>query len=74
MAQYTVQHRYSAYRDGIRFGPWDKGDTIDLSEADADWINRDSEGCVAPVKLAAAKTADPSPDRQHKGGRSRSGS
>jgi hypothetical protein len=76
VAFYVVQHRYSAYRDGRRFGPWEGGETVDLEEVDADWINRDSAGCVEPARPKAkaepAERQQPkAADRQHRGGSNR---
>lgn len=82
MAAYDVRHRYSAYRDGQQIGPWAEGDRIDLSEADAEWVNRDSPGCL----LAAGGVVEAAPEvggdgterqkpagrnRQHRGGANR---
>lgn len=43
---YEVQHRYAAFRDGRQLGPWVEGDRVELSPADAEWVNRDSPGCL----------------------------
>jgi hypothetical protein len=75
MAQYAVVHAYTAQRDGQRFGPWQAGDVIDLDPADADWVNRDSPGCLQPADAAPAEGAErqkpASRDRQHRGGQTR---
>lgn len=79
MPAYLVQHRYSSFRDGQRFGPWEGGETVELEEADADWVNRDSAGCLEAAKPKAK--AEPAParqqpktaDRQHRGGSNRGG-
>lgn len=78
MPLYVVQHRYSSYRDGQRFGPWEAGEKVDLRDEDAAWINRDSEGCVAPHKpepepepKTAARQQPAAKDRQHRGGSTR---
>lgn len=80
MAAYTVNHRYTAFRDGTRFGPYEPGTTVDLEPADAAWVNRDSPGCLtaadshfvgesgpemAPVDAPVSET------RPLKGGRNR---
>jgi hypothetical protein len=68
MAIYQVVHRYTARRDGETFGPWEAGDAIDLADADAEWVNRDSPGALEPVK---PKAPVPAKDRQHRGGSTR---
>jgi hypothetical protein len=47
MAEYKVQHAYSAWRDGHRVGPWAGGESVDLDEDVAEWVNRDSPGTLA---------------------------
>ena len=84
MAAFTVQHRYAAFRDGQQVGPWAKGDRVELEQADADWVNRDSPGCLLAaggiIKSAPAdgdepeRQKPPGPNRQHRGGRNRAGS
>lgn len=75
MPQYNVQHRYRSYRDGQQFGPWQAGETVELDVADAEWVNRDSEGCLAPVEAAEEKPGGrqqtKAADRQHRGGSNR---
>jgi hypothetical protein len=78
MPTYTVNHAYRALRDGAVFGPYEPGTTVELSDADAEWVNRDSPGCLTEAATAKAK-AEPegatvgANDRQHKGGRRRAG-
>lgn len=78
VARYDVNHPYRSRRDGVDYGPWAAGDTVDLHPDDAEWVNRDSPGCLTepaaepepepePVKRAQPKAAD----RQHRGGRNR---
>lgn len=88
MAVFEVRHRYRSVRDGRQFGPWQAGDSIELAEADAHWVNRDSPGCLlaasgtvkpadAPVGVGedAPERQNPAgPNRQHRGGRPRSSS
>lgn len=64
---YEVQHAYQSFRDGQQFGPWQAGDRLELSEADAAWVNRDSPGCL----LAAGGIVEPEPDREQPTGRDR---
>ena len=78
MPRYTVAHSYSSYRDGQGFGPWPAGQVVDLAEADAAWVNRDSPGALAPgappevvEDPPAARQQPPARDRQHRGGRAR---
>jgi hypothetical protein len=64
---YEVRHAYRSTRDGQQFGPWAAGDRIELAEADAEWVNRDSPGCL----LAAGGIVEPEPERQKPAGRDR---
>ena len=79
MAAYRVNHAYRSRRDGIDFGPYTPGTTVELEVADADWVNRDSPGCLTSVEgdnehsdVDADGEAEPAKDRQHRGGRKRS--
>lgn len=78
MAQYEVLHAYRSSRDGQRFGPWKPGDVVELTEPDAEWVIRDSPGSLKPMLPRAAegeaRQRPPAADRQHRGGRNRSGS
>lgn len=49
MARYVVQGRYGSKRDGVQYGPWTKGTEVDLSEADAGWVDRDCPGILLAV-------------------------
>lgn len=71
MPKYTVNHGYRAYSDGRTFGPFVEGETVELTEADAEWVNRDSPGCLTEVEAKPERQAAKTPDRQHKGGRNR---
>ncbi|UVS81840.1 SAP domain-containing protein [Actinokineospora sp. UTMC 2448] len=67
--RYTIQHPYKAYRDGRLFGPWDQGDVVDLDDADAAWIERDSPGVFAEdvdetADQQPAPSGPPIPERQ----------
>lgn len=76
MATYSVNHNYSALRDGVRFGPYEAGTTVELETADAEWVNRDSPGTLSRAKAKAEdKVEQPpvQPNRAHKGGRNRAG-
>lgn len=53
MATYQLQHHYESYRDGTRYGPWSKGDVVELDEPDAAWIVRDSPGSLLPAAAGA---------------------
>jgi len=80
--KYTINHAYSSRRDGQQFGPWQAGDVVELEPADAEWVNRDSPGCLAEAKAKAKaetkaddggeRQQQPTADRQHRGGRNRS--
>lgn len=79
MPQYVINHSYRASRDGQPIGPWSAGDTVELSEADAEWLERDSPGVLcapAPAEVAqvddeASRQQPPARDRQARGGRNR---
>lgn len=75
MGDYTVQHSYRSTRDGQEFGPWVAGDVVQLGRADAEWVNRDSPGCLATVVEAepapTKRQAPPAANRQHRAGRNR---
>lgn len=74
MPNYTVHHRYTAVRDGQRFGPWVEGDAVQLTEDEADWVNRDSAGClIEVVPVEVAKDGKTGPNRQHKPANNRAG-
>lgn len=81
MPRYEVRHAYRSARDGRQFGPWVAGDVVELDAADAEWLLRDSPGCLlragGAVERPANEPARAKPalaDRQHRGGRNRSGS
>jgi hypothetical protein len=77
MPRYTVAHRYTSTRDGQRYGPWQRGETVELSEADAAWVNRDSPGALdvdpdpEPEPPPVERNKTTTRDRQHRGGRTR---
>lgn len=75
MAEFTLIHSYASQRDGQRFGPWQAGDVVDLEQADAEWILRDSPGSLCPVDDLPAEEAEREKpagrDRQHRGGQNR---
>lgn len=79
MASYAVNHSYTSRRDGQKFGPWSMGELVDLADADAEWVNRDSPGCLTEVgstivaERGPERQAPATPNRQHKGGRNRAG-
>jgi hypothetical protein len=76
MPFYTVQHRYSARNGEQTFGPWEGGETVDLTEDEADWVNRDSAGCLEAATPDTPKKPErqqpKTADRQHRGGSNRS--
>lgn len=79
MAKYTVNHAYRSFSDGVQYGPYEPGTVVELVAADAEWVNRDSPGCLTEVGTKPAKAeeterqAAAAPNRQHKGGRNRAG-
>lgn len=62
MNRYTVQHRYTAVRDGRRIGPWEPDTEVELSDHDAEWVNRDSPGTLTPVDPPEPEP-EPEPDK-----------
>lgn len=75
MSAYTLNHAYSASRDGRQFGPWEAGETVELEPVDAEWIERDSPGALSEAKAAKGgeRQKPPAADRQHRGGANRGG-
>lgn len=86
MQRYQVHHRYRSTLDGQTFGPWEPPDTVELSDVDAEWVNRDSPGCLSVVgastspaveavelTVAVDGEAEAPKDRAHRGGRKRAG-
>lgn len=85
MARYQLNHAYSAFRDGQRFGPWVAGDVVELTEQDAAWMNRDSPGCLTtpadeppaddpPADDPPARRKPAGANRQRRGGADRNSS
>lgn len=50
MLKFTVQHRYFSVDNGQPIGPYLKGDEVELEQGRAEWINRDSPGCLKEVE------------------------
>jgi len=71
MPRYTVNHNYKAFSDGKHYGPLVGGTTVELDEADAEWVNRDSPGCLSPE---GEEPAVGKQSRPHKAARTRGGS
>ena len=70
MPLYKVHHAYRSRRDGVDYGPYEPGSTVDLEPADAEWVNRDSPGCLTRVRAEPAQP--PAHEtRPHRGGRNR---
>lgn len=72
MPKYTVNHSYRAFHDGRQYGPYEASTVVELDASDAEWVNRDSPGCLS---VAEEKVEQPpvQPNRAHKGGRNRAG-
>lgn len=74
MPRYAVTQNYSAERVGhdlVQFGPWSKGDEVEVDEADAEWINADSAGTLKPAaksSKAAAPKSSPAKPKDREGG------
>lgn len=73
MPRFTVAHRYASSHNGRQFGPWEPGTEVELDEADAAWVERDSPGVFAAPEPEPEpeRQAKPAPNRMAKGGRNR---
>lgn len=71
MPRYTISHAYRSARDGVTFGPWVEGDEVELEEADAAWVERDSPGALTQPE-PVERQAEPKPNRQQRGTKNRS--
>lgn len=60
MPDYRVNHDYQAGA----LGPFKKGQTVDLTEAQAEWVNRDSDGTLSPAKPEAKPEKAPAVKKQ----------
>lgn len=61
-----VKYRVNrAYASG-RFGPWGKGQVVELNELDAAWVNRDSPGVLEAIETETRALESPPHDRQIK--------
>lgn len=61
MPLYVAQHRYAASRDGRKYGPFVKGERVELTEGEAAWINVDSPGALALFEPDAGPPPQPEP-------------
>lgn len=57
MPEFEVLHAYRSTRDGQQYGPWKPGDVVELTEPDADWVGRDSPGCLKPMLVAVGESS-----------------
>ena len=64
IVRYLVVHPYSAATAAGTFGPWQPGDEVNLDEADAEWVIRDSPGVLTLVEMDPRST--PTTDRGRK--------
>lgn len=70
MPKYLVNHSYTSRGDGVQYGPWSPGDSVELLEAVAEWVNRDSPGTLSALPESTsepaplAREAAPKPNRQ----------
>lgn len=72
MPRYLVNHNYRSFSDGRAYGPFEAGQTVELVETDAEWVNRDSPGCLSPE---ADEDAGPGKQtRPHKAAKTRAAS
>jgi hypothetical protein len=61
MGRYVVQHNYRSFSDGEWLGPWVKGDEVELDDARAEHVERDSPGALKPAAARKAKPAAKTP-------------
>lgn len=62
--RYAVLHRYSSGEHG----PWEMGTTVEMTPAEAAWVNRDSPGTLAEVAPGVKlETGQPVPPEKLKG-------
>lgn len=73
MKLYEIQHAYRSFCDGQHYGPWEKGEVVELDDETAEWLERDSPGVLKPAKAPAKseRAKPPTADRQHRGGTNR---
>lgn len=60
MPRFAVQRRYFAVDNGQPIGPFAEGTEVELEQDRAEWINRDSPGCLEPV-------VEPEPAKSRRG-------
>jgi hypothetical protein len=59
MPQFIIRQRYTSYRDGKTYGPWQVDEVVELDTADAEWVERDSPGTLtAPEVDEVAEVAE----------------
>lgn len=49
-------HPYSAVTAAGTFGPWQPGEEVNLDEADAEWVIRDSPGVLTLAQMDPRST------------------
>ena len=62
MGRYVVQQRYAARGPSDQLGPWRVGTEVDLDDAVAEWVNRDSAGTLVAVEVPDDEPADELPE------------
>jgi hypothetical protein len=60
MPQFVIRQRYTSYRDGKTYGPWQADEVVELDTADAEWVERDSPGTLTAPEVDEVET-DPRP-------------
>jgi len=61
VARYVVKRRYGSRRDGQQYGPWIAGTEVEMSESDADWVNRDSPGVLELIVVVEPEVVEVEP-------------
>lgn len=60
MARYIVQQFYASRGpDGAGLGPWGPGDSVELGDAQAAWVNSDAPGTLAAAADVRAVETPP---------------
>lgn len=71
MKTYTIGHAYRSTRDGVTYGPWAGGESVELDADTAEWLERDSPGVLCSPEPEPERQAKPAPNRQQKPARNR---
>ncbi len=76
MAVHVISRAYRSARDGRVYGPWSAGDKVDLTQAEAEWLERDSPGVLEPLvrqEKQLLRQDKPTANRQMRSAKNRGG-